>query len=88
MTIPHPPHAGGAGGAHPLPKPRWQQRIDKAKAQKKQMAAMPGFAGAPPQAPTVGDCLGLCLPVEFPDVPASIPRDDIHAYSNHPCYSG
>lgn len=88
MTIPHPLHTAGPAGPHALPTPRWQQRIDKAKALKKQMAAMPGFAGAPPQAPTVGDCLGLCLPVEFPDVPAAIAREQIDAFCNQPGYRG
>ena len=87
MTIPHPPHAGGGSHAA-LPKPRWQQRIDQAKALKRRMARSPAFAGAPPQAPTTGDCLGLCLPIQFPDVPATIGREEIDAFCNQPGYSG
>jgi M6 family metalloprotease-like protein len=88
MTIPHPGHGPASGGAHVLPRPLWQQRIDQAKALKRQMAAMPGLAGAPPQAHTTGDCLGLCLPVDFPDVPSRITVDEIDAFCNQPGYSG
>jgi M6 family metalloprotease-like protein len=88
MTIPHSAHAAGGAAHSALPKPRWQQRIDKAKAAKRQMALSPGFAGAPPQRPTVGDCVGLCLPVDFPDVPGTIARHEIDAYCNQPGYGG
>lgn len=90
MTIPQLAHGGDGGGHCALPKPRWQQRIDKAKAKavKRQMASSPGFAGAPPKAHTLGDCLGLCLPVEFPDVPATIAREEIEAFCNQPGYAG
>lgn len=86
MTIAHTQAAGGRHAA--LPVPRWQQRIDAAKAVKRQLALSPRLAGAPPQLPTVGDCLGLCLPVDFPDLPGTIPHVEINAFCNQPGYSG
>ena len=86
MTI---PHAHGAGGGHAaLPTTRWQQRIETAKAIKHQLALAPALAGAPPQLPTVGDCLGLCLPVDFPDMPGTIAHVEINAFCNQPGYRG
>lgn len=85
MTLP--PMHGAAAHAH-LPRPRWQQRIDQARAAKRQLETHPGLAGAPPPLPTRGDCLGLCLPVSFPDVPASIAPSEIEAFCNQPGYTG
>jgi M6 family metalloprotease-like protein len=36
----------------------------------------------------IGDYVGLCLPVEFPDFPASIDRDEIDAFCNRSGYGG
>jgi len=88
MPIPHPAHRHGVAVHAALPKPRWQQRIDYARAIKRKLELSPELAGAPPQLPTVGDCLGLCLPVDFPDVPGTIPRDEIDAFCNQPGYKG
>lgn len=88
MTIPHPSPRAGTGGFARLPQPRWQQRIDQAKAVKRQLELSPGLAGAPPELPTLGDCLGLCLPVQFPDLAATISREEIDAFCNLPGYAG
>ena len=37
---------------------------------------------APPERQTVGDFVGLCLLVQFPDVPATIARDEVERYCN------
>ncbi len=47
-------------------------------------AAMP----APPQRGTVGTYVGLCLLIEFPDVPATIARDEVERFCNQPGYNG
>ena len=43
---------------------------------------------APPQRTTVGDYVGLCLLVDFADVPASVPRDEVDRFCNQVGYSG
>ncbi|MCW5636423.1 MAG: M6 family metalloprotease domain-containing protein, partial [Rubrivivax sp.] len=43
---------------------------------------------APPQRGTVGDFVGLCLLVDFSDVPATIPREEVERFCNQPGYSG
>ena len=43
---------------------------------------------APPQRTTVGDYVGLCLLVDFADVPASVPRDEADRFCNQVGYSG
>lgn len=47
-----------------------------------------GWAKAPPKRRTVGAFTGLCVPVDFPDRPATIARDEIEAFCNQPAYSG
>lgn len=86
MTIFH--STEGAALPAGLPEPRWQQRIDRARAVKRQLERSPALAGAPPQKPTLGECLGLCLPVDFPDLPATVTRDEIDAFCNQPGYRG
>jgi M6 family metalloprotease-like protein len=48
----------------------------------------PELRPAPPERRTVGTFFGLCVPVQFPDVPASISRDEIEAFCNKPGYNG
>jgi M6 family metalloprotease-like protein len=43
---------------------------------------------APPQRTTVGDFVGLCLLVQFPDVAGTISRDEVERYCNRPNYNG
>ena len=43
---------------------------------------------APPQRTTVGDYVGLCLLVDFADMPASVPRDEVERFCNQVGYSG
>lgn len=84
MTQPSLSNAGPAArttGA--LPVPLWQQRIAARKKVKTQLRDE-----APPKHFTRGDFRGLCLPVEFPDVRATIPVDGIEAFCNTPGYKG
>lgn len=66
---------------------RWEERRRQVK-QSLRMAAVPGMAPAPPQRETVGQFMGLCLLVQFPDVPASITRDEVDDFCNKPGYTG
>jgi M6 family metalloprotease-like protein len=70
---------------------RWEERRRRRKRslQNAMLAATaPDVAPAPPQRPTVGTYVGLCLLVEFPDVPATISREQVEAYCNQPGYTG
>lgn len=70
-------------------KTRWETRREIARMQKRTMSmALEGVMPAPPQRQTVGDFVGLCLLIDFPDVPATIPVAEVQAYCNQPGYSG
>jgi M6 family metalloprotease-like protein len=76
-----------------LPRSRWEERRDRARAEAMAFeiaAAHPGMAPqpAPPSRHTVGDYVGLCLLIDFPDVPRTIPQDEVEAFCNQPGYGG
>lgn len=70
-------------------KTRWQTRREITRAQKRaQLEAGPAdVAPAPLQRQTVGDFIGLCLLVDFPDVPHTISREEVEAYCNRQGYN-
>jgi M6 family metalloprotease-like protein len=78
-----------AAEARPEPvrtKTRWQERLEE-----KKRGPRPGeaeIALAPPERGTVGDFVGLCLLIEFPDVPQTIPQDEVEAFCNRRGYDG
>jgi M6 family metalloprotease-like protein len=43
---------------------------------------------APPRRATVGQYVGLCLLVQFPDVPGTMSAAEVEAYCNKENYSG
>lgn len=67
---------------------RWEER----RAEKKAAPERPAFGVARtlsrPDMETVGDSVGLCLLIEFPDSPATIPREEVEAFCNQRGYSG
>lgn len=63
---------------------RWQQR----RAEKRLAMLARGPLAAPPARQTVGTFVGLCLLVDFPDVPGTISRDEVDAFCNQAGYSG
>ena len=71
-------------------KTRWQTRREIARMQKRaELVATPSdVALAPPQRQTVGDFIGLCLLIDFPDIPHSISREEVDAFCNHKGYNG
>lgn len=70
-----------------LPKPRWEIRRERTKAVKRVMSEA-NILPAPPSRQTVGDFVGLCLLVQFPDVPGTIPQDEVDAFCNQEGYTG
>lgn len=69
-------------------KTRWQTRRETARMQKRaSLVADTDIAPAPPQRQTIGDFVGLCLLVDFPDVPRTIPQAEVQAFCNQHGYS-
>ena len=66
-------------------KTRWETRREIARRQKS--AEMTDAEPAPPQRPTVGDFVGLCLLIDFPDVPRTISREEVEAFCNRQGYN-
>jgi len=62
-------------------RPRWEVRREQRRARSVR-AAQAGPASAPPQEGTTGHYVGLCLLVEFPDVPATITRQQVDDFCN------
>jgi M6 family metalloprotease-like protein len=70
---------------------RCEQRREERRQQTRMIRAMAAAGGpllAPPQRPTVGDFVGLCLLIDFSDAPATIPRDEVERFCNQQGYSG
>jgi M6 family metalloprotease-like protein len=66
---------------------RWEERRKRFKAALRG-SGVHGFAPAPPHRVTVGDFVGLCLLIDFPDVPRTITRDQVDSFCNQSGYSG
>ena len=67
---------------------RWEVR----RARKKALASSPlgaeALEGAPLPAATVGDYVGLCLLIDFPDVAATISQAEVENFCNQAGYNG
>lgn len=72
----------------PRTKSRWEVRRERLRMAVRDAAIAPGIAAAPPQRETVGNYTGLCLLVQFPDVPGTIARKEVEAFCNQPNYAG
>jgi M6 family metalloprotease-like protein len=66
---------------------RWETRR-KEKKTLKTSAARGGPLAAPPAGTTVGNYVGLCLLIQFPDVPGTIPASDVDKFCNQQGYTG
>ncbi|WP_437568251.1 M6 family metalloprotease domain-containing protein [Sorangium sp. So ce542] len=71
----------------PVGNTRWRQRRRRALRERSNASAR-GLHLAPPQRTTTGDFVGLCLLVQFPDVPRTIAREEVDAFCNNPGYRG
>lgn len=67
--------------------PRWMQRRTEAKSAVISAIIGPGISPAPPSRQTVGDYVGLCLLIQFPDVAGTITPDQVRDFCNKPGYS-
>jgi M6 family metalloprotease-like protein len=67
---------------------RWEKRREELKQMLKFSGAAHGIAPAPPQRQTVGSFTGLCLLIQFPDVPGTITRDQVDDFCNKVGYNG
>lgn len=72
----------------PLGSSRWEQRRKEFNAAIRRSTEATGIAAAPPRNETVGEFVGLCLLIQFPDVPGTIARDEVDDFCNKPGYSG
>lgn len=71
----------------PIGRERWRQRREEER-RSRFAATGPNSTIAPPQRQTVGDYLGLCLLIDFPDTPARVSDDEVEAFCNKPGYGG
>ncbi len=67
---------------------RWQQRNAERKAALRKSMAAEGPVAAPPKRHTIGNFVGLCLPIAFPDVAPSVTQAQISDFCNQSGYSG
>ena len=70
---------------------RCDQRRQERRQQMRTLRALAAAGGpllAPPQRETVGDFVGLCLLIDFPDVPGTIAREEVDRFCNQAGYNG
>ncbi len=67
---------------------RWEERRQKNKEAKRMAVMSRGILPAPPEKETKGDYLGLCILVQFPDVPGTIPQSEVEGFCNKQDYIG
>lgn len=72
----------------PRSRSRWQIRREQHRMRMLAAQANGGIALAPPQRKTVGTFVGLCLLIQFPDVPGSIKQSEVTNFCNKKGYSG
>ena len=75
------------GTTEPKSKSRWQERREAAKAERQLRLKKNGVSKVPPPDETKGDYVGLCLLIQFPDVPGTIPKSDVEDFCNKKGYS-
>jgi M6 family metalloprotease-like protein len=67
-------------------QPRWEERRAQRRARRRE-SREPGPEAEPPQSGTVGDYVGLCVLIRFPDVPDTISQREVDNFCNQPGYS-
>lgn len=70
---------------------RCEQRRQERRQQMRTLRAIAAAGGpllAPPQRETVGDFVGLCLLIDFPDAPGTIARDEVERFCDQEGYNG
>jgi hypothetical protein len=66
---------------------RWEERRRAQREAMHTFTLTGGVALAPPHRQTVGSFVGLCLLVQFPDVPGTITQAQVEAFCNQPGYN-
>ncbi|MDN5870548.1 MAG: M6 family metalloprotease domain-containing protein [Nitrococcus sp.] len=79
--------AQGMEGALRMGGRRCDRRREERKNLMRAARALGGPMLAPPQRTTVGDFVGLCLLIEFPDEPGAISRADVERFCNQERYA-
>jgi M6 family metalloprotease-like protein len=84
-------NVAGATAGLPLRRPRWQDRADR----KRRRNVPAGVAAlnelmtvAQPDRSTIGNYCGLCVLVQFPDAPGTIPQGEVAEFLNGDNYTG
>ena len=72
----------------PLSKSRWEIRREQARMSLKAAMENTDISAAPPTRQTVGNYIGLCLLIQFPDVPSTIKKQEVESFCNQQGYSG
>ena len=80
--------ANGMAGALRMGGRRCDQRREQYRNLARAARTLSGPLMAPPQRQTVGDYVGLCLLIDFPDEPGTIDRDEVANFCNQQGYSG
>ncbi len=80
--------AQGMEGALRMGGRRCARRCEDRKSLARAARTLGGPFMAPPQRATVGDFVGLCLLIDFPDEPGAIPRGEVERFCNEQGYSG
>ena len=70
------------------PKSRWEERRESYRTGLRTALAGPGLLAMPPREARVGDYVGLCLLIEFPDDPGAIPPAEVESFCNQKGYQG
>jgi hypothetical protein len=70
----------------PGEQPRWEERRAQRRTRRRD-SPQPDPESEPPQAGTVGDYVGLCLLIRFPDVQDTISQQEVDSFCNQPGYS-
>jgi M6 family metalloprotease-like protein len=68
-----------------LPTPLWRIRRERARESRRLLSATAVWA--PPGQQTTGEYLGLCLLIQFPDVPGAIDASEVEAFCNKSNYA-
>lgn len=80
--------AQGIAGALRMGGRRCDQRRDQYRNLARAARTLRGPLMAPPQRRTVGDFVGLCLLIDFPDEPGTIDRSEVSDFCNQQGYTG
>lgn len=67
---------------------RWQVRREQKKTQLREIPPAAEAEALPRSTVTVGNYVGLCILIQFPDIAATIPQPEVNNFCNQPGYNG